>query len=212
MSMTYVQIQNAVLENAFDESQRADVKNWIQFRHAWLWDMEEWTFRQGGPSVVTFTANSTVASGVPSDFRHAVALFDSLGAWIEPIRDTREFFTAYNQNLPTTSTRPQAYTVMNGQIILSSPGDGSTGILLYEKSKPALVNDGDTTGLPDGYDVALVHGAKAEGFKLTNIPLWQGFDDDFTAAANALRRNYLTGIRGQVGQMGLYRPAAVQWR
>jgi hypothetical protein len=30
--------------------------------------------------------------------------------------------------------------------------------------------DGDPTGLPEGYDLALVHGGKAEGFKLKNDP------------------------------------------
>jgi hypothetical protein len=56
----------------------------------------------------------------------------------------------------------------------------------------------------------LVHGGKAEGFKLANVPLWQAFDADFTAAANVLQRSYLTGIRGQVGQFGSGRP--LQWR
>jgi hypothetical protein len=76
------------------------------------------------------------------------------------------------------------------------------------RAKPTLVNDGDPTGLPDGYDLALVHGGKAEGFKLSNVPLWQGFDDDFTAFANAMRRNYLTGLRASTSkQLGAFRPA-----
>lgn len=206
--MTYGQIQNAVIKNAFDETDRADVKNWIQFRHAWLWDLEEWTFRFA-TATVTFTSGSQTVASVPADFRHAIALYDANGSPIAPVRDTRLFFDSYNANLQNGSGSPSVFTVLAGQIFVGPDGDGSAGVLVYEKSKPALVNDGDLTGLPDGYDVALVHGGKAEGFKLANVPLWQGFDDDFTAAANAMRRNYLTAIRGQLGQFGAHRPG--QW-
>lgn len=208
MSMTFVQLQNSVIANGFEEADRADVKNWIAFRHAWLWDLEEWTFRQAS-AAVTFTANSQTVASVPADFRHAIVLYDSQGTQLRPMRDHREFFNLYNANLGNGSGPPEAFTVVGGVLTVGPAGDGSTGILVYEKSKPALVNDGDTTGLPEGYDLALVHGGKAEGFKLFNVPLWQGFDDDFTAAVNAMRRNYLTSIRGQVGQMGAYHPG--QW-
>jgi hypothetical protein len=207
-SMTFVQIQNAVLADSFAEAKRADAKNWINFRHAWLWDLEQWTFRKK-TAAITLTANSQVASAMPADFRHAIVLYNSQGDPLQPIRDEREFYNRYNANLQNQGASPKAYTVQAGQILLGPQGDGTSGLLIYEASRPSLVNDNDTTGLPDGYDVALVHGGKAEGFKLATIPLWQGFDDDFTAAANALRRNYLTEMRGQVGQMGAFKPR--QW-
>ena len=62
------------------------------------------------------------------------------------------------------------------------------------------------TGLPSGYDLALVHGAKAEGYKLTNVPLWQQFEDDFSAAAASLQRNYLSQLRETGQQIGAYVP------
>jgi hypothetical protein len=201
-------LQDAVLADAFDESKRADAKTWINFRHAWLWDLAEFDFRFGS-AAVTFTANSQIVSGLPTDFHVALALYDSQGCPVLPVRDVRQFFDGFNTNLPQGSTSPSAFTVVAGQILVGPAGDGSSGLLVYEKSKPSLVNDTDTTGLPDGYDLALVHGGKAEGFKLANVPLWQAFDADFTAAANALQRNYMTGIRGQVGQLGAYRPG--QW-
>jgi hypothetical protein len=204
--MTYVQIQNAVLADGFAEGKRSDVKNWIQARHAWLWDLEEWTFRQGS-SAVTFTANSQTIAGVPSDFRAAIALYDAQGQLIRGYRDHREFYDRYNSLAGNGSGVPEAFTVYGGQIIVGPAGDGSAGLLLYEKSKPALTADGDLTGLPEGYDLALVHGGKAEGFKLSNVPLWQGFDEDFTAFINAMRRNYLSALRSQgTEQLGAYRP------
>lgn len=205
MSLTFKQLQDAVLADAFDESKRADAKNWITFRHAWLWDLNEWTFKFG-TATVTFTNGSQVLGSMPTDFGTAIVLYDSVGNAVTPVRDFRSFFDNYNANLQNGSGSPQAFTVVGSEILVGPAGDGTSGLLVYEKSKPMLVADGDTTGLPDGYDLALVHGGKAEGFKLANVPLWQGFDDDFTAAANALQRQYLTGVRGQVGQLGAYRP------
>lgn len=210
-ALTFKQIQDAVISKAFDESDRSDVKNWIVFRHAWLWDLCEWTFKFATAPVV-FTANSQVVGSLPADFRVAEALYSSTGEPVTPVRDHRRFLDRYNANLSPGSGRPEAFTIVGAQMLVGPNGDGSSGLLLYEKSKPSLVNDADLTGFPDGYDLAFVHGGKAEGFKLANVPLWQGFDDDFTAASNALQRQYLTSVRGQVGQFGAYRPSASQWR
>lgn len=204
-AMTFRQLQDAVLEDAFDESKRGDVKNWIIARHAWVWDLNEWTFRFGTASIV-FTAGSQLVGSVPSNFRLAIAMYDANGSPLVPVRDIRAFFDRYNANLGQSGGAPEAFTVVGDTITVGPAGDGSTGLLIYEKSKPALVNDGDLTGLPDGYDLMLVHGGKAEGFKLGNVPLWQGFDDDFNAAANALERSHLTSVRGVVGQFAPFRP------
>lgn len=209
MSLTFRDIQNAVIKGGFDESDRSDVKNWITFRHAWLWDVAEWTFKQSAPTSVTFTSGSQTIGDVPADFSTAVLLYDSQGLPLQPIRDFREFFNLYNTNLNLGSSRPEAFTVIGSDIYVGPSGDGTTGLLVYQKTKPALVNDSDTTGLPDGYDLALVHGAKAEGFKLRNVPLWSAFDADFTAAVTTMQANYLVGIRGNAGQLGSYRPD--QW-
>lgn len=203
--MPYVDIQNAVLADAFSEGKRAKAKTWINARHAWIWDLHEWTFRFG-TATVTFTSGSQTVASLPSDFRHAVALYDTNGSPITPVRDRRQFFDGYNANLLNGSGVPRAYTVIGGTMLVGPAGDGSSGLMVYEKSKPTLVNDSDLTGLPDGYDLALVHGAKAEGFKLANIPLWQGFDEDFTAYIHAMEANYLNEIQGAAGQMGYWRP------
>lgn len=209
MSMTYVQIQNAVKADGFAESKRSDIKNWIQARHAWLWDLEEWAFKFAPPTTVTFTANTNIVSlGAITDFHAAVALYDAQGSPVRAIRDHREFFTLYNTNITQGAGAPEAYTVVNHVLYVGPKGDGSTGLLVYEKSKPSLSADTDTTGLPDGYDLALVHGAKAEGFKLSNVPMAQAFDDDFNAYLNAMRRTYLNEVREQGQQFGAYRPGA----
>lgn len=206
MSMTYKAIVDAVLADGFAEAKRANAQQWVQARHAWLWDLEEWTFREGS-ATVTFTSGSQVVANVPTDFRAVEMLYDAQGSPLRAYKDHREFYNVYNANAGNGSGRPEAYTVYAGQIIVGPAGDGSTGLLFYEKNKPTLAGDADPTGLPDGYDLALVHGGKAEGFKLANVPLWQGFDDDFTAFANAMRRNYLVAVKESGSQqLGAFVP------
>lgn len=209
MALTYRQIVDAVLADGFNESKRASAQTWVQARHSWLWGAEEWTFRFSPPTAVTFTANaSTVNLGSITDLHAVVALYTANGDPVPGIRDFREFFDTYNTSAATGTGTPEAYTVVNSTIYVGPKGDGSAGLLVYEKSKPTLSADDSVTGLPDGYDLALVHGAKAEGFKLTNVPLWQGFDEDFNAHLNALRRDYLNKVREQGQQFGAYRVGA----
>lgn len=209
-ALNFGQIVDLVLKDGFDETDRADAQNWVVARHAWLWDSDEWTFRMG-TAPVTFTANSQFVAGLPTDFRIATALYNQQGWPLEPIRDIDKFFDDFNTNQNLGSSGPVAFTVVGPGLLVGPMGDGTTGMLVYEKSKPALIGDLDSTGLPDGYDMTLVHGAKAEGFTLKNVPLAQTFENHFAAGIVALQKNYLTGIRGQVGQMGAYRPGSFQW-
>lgn len=210
-ALNFGQLQALVIKDGFTEADRADVKNWIIARHAWLWDSDEWTFRMG-TATVTFTANSQIVAGLPTDFRIATALYNQQGSPLTPERDIDKFFDDWNTLQNLGSSGPVAYTVVGTGLLVGPKGDGTTGLLVYEKSKPALITDLDSTGLPDGYDMTLVHGAKAEGFTLKNVPLAQTFENHFAAGITALQKNYLTGIRGQVGQMGAFRPGSFsQW-
>jgi hypothetical protein len=206
--VTFYDIYTAVLNDAFNPATKtAAAKTWVQARHAWVWDSREWTFKLGsGP--ITFTANSQIAAG-PADLHSVDRIYDSQGNRLRGYRDPREFFDTYNILAQDSSGQPEAYTVYNGQILIGPNGDGSTGLILYEKQKPSLVNDDDPTGLPDGYDLMLVHGGKAEGFKLTNIPLAASFDADFTAFVTAMENNWLEEVsEAGTQQAGAYRPNA----
>lgn len=205
VSLTFKSIVDQVLQDGFSESKRSSAKEWVRFRHSWLWNLEQWTFRYGTSSV-TFTSSSQTVGGVPTDFKIAIVLYDGQGNRLRSVPDMRAFFDGYNQNLHNGSGSPESFTVVDDSILVGPNGDGTTGFLVYEKKQPTLTDDDDETGLPDGFDLALVHGGKAEGFKLANVPLWQGFDDDFTAAANAMRRDYLVGVRGSFQQFGAWTP------
>lgn len=210
-ALTFKNIVDLVLKDGFTETDRGDAQNWVIGRHAWLWNSDQWTFRMGTASV-TFTANSQIVAGLPADFRIATALYNQQGMALSPERDIDKFFDNWNTNQNLGSPGPLAYTVLGSQLLVGPMGDGTTGMLVYEREKPPLVEDDDPTGLPDGYDLALVHGGKAEGMALRNIPLYQTHENLFAAAVTSLEMDYLTGIRGQVGQMGAYRPGSFsQW-
>ena len=79
--------------------------------------------------------------------------------------------------------------------------------MVYKKRKPTLSADGDATGIPDGYDVALIHGGKAEGYKLSNIPLWQAFDQNYLYYIKVMEGQYLNELDGAQDTFGgAYRP------
>jgi hypothetical protein len=102
---------------------------------------------------------------------------------------------------------PEAYTVQ-GTTIYVGPTSSETSanyLLHYQKAPTLLVNDSDVPGIPAGYHLALVHGAKAEGFKLTNVPLAAAFDADFQAAITAMQRKYVDASKPRVVQAPAYR-------
>jgi len=203
MSLLFGDIVTAVLADAFDDAdKRASAQGWVRGRHAWVWDAKPWTFKRASASI-TFTAGSQIAAG-PTDVHSADRIYDQFGNRLRGYKDPRQFFDAYNNLASTSSGSPEAYTVYDGKILVGPNGDGSTGLILYEKAKPSLVNDSDPTGFPDGYELMLVHGGKAEGFKLTNIPLAANFDADFNAYVTAMENNWLD----EVSEAGSAQPGA----
>lgn len=206
MSMTYREIQDAVIRKCCDSSQRADVQAAIKLRHSMLWNADRWTFRYGTTDV-TFTAGSNIATPDADDVHAVIALFDANGSRVQGVADFLQFFSTANANANLATGSPSRYTVLNGSIYTDVLGDGTVGTAIYRKSKPTLANDNDTTGLPDDYDLALVHGGKAEMFKLQIVPdLATSFDGNYNAVINSLQRNYLAQVKEPGQQWGAYTP------
>lgn len=206
--MNFGEILDSVCSDGIDATRRTSAKEWVKARHAWIWGAANWTFKETTGSI-TFTANQQAASA-PADVQAVFAIYNSGGDPLRAFRDLRRFYALYNTLGGVSASTPEAYTVVNGQIIIGPQGDGSTGMIVYQKTKPALVNDSDATGLPDGFDLALVHGAKAEGFKLTNAPaLAAVFDANYEAAVLALQNDWLENVLETGEASGAYRPRSV---
>jgi hypothetical protein len=79
-------------------------------------------------------------------------------------------------------------------------------------TKPALAADADPTGLPDGFDIALVFGARATGYALNNAQAFAGeYEQMFDAQVAALANDWLDVVLETGGQSGAYRPGARRW-
>lgn len=207
--MTFKQLQDMTLEGAFAESMRADAKVWINTRLGWLWNVEEWEFTQGS-SPVTVTAGSMAVSSVPADFGIATDLFNSQGNPLTPIEEYRNFAARYIGLSNIQTQWPEAFTVL-GTSILIGPKAATTDtayLLTYEKTVTLLVADGDIPAIPPEAHLFLVHGAKAEGYKLTDATLSQSYENDFQNGLATLGRRYLRSMRGTATQARAYRPGA----
>lgn len=197
--LTFKEIQDAVKSDRFREAQRGDIKKWINFRYWWLWHLEEWTFRYATDDV-TVTAGSDTVTGVAADFlvAHSLQRYDGTPLqYMGPAAFQRAYYDTTN----TQSGTPEAYTVIDGTILVGpKSNETSTAYrLLYEREYTDLVNDNDVPALPNGAHFGLVHGGAAEGLKLQNDPTWQAFEQDFNSVITILRRGYLKDQRDRTG-------------
>lgn len=211
--MNFGQVLDAVCTDGIDPSRRADAKNWVIYRHAALWNYADWTFKQKRANITFTSGQQPLNTGdYPSDLHAVLAMYDGFGEPLRGYRDLRQFFDRYNTlTLPSISTAPEAYTMVAGVPYVGPLGNGSTGIIVYEMEKPTLVNDSDSTGLPDGFDLALVYGAKATGFEFTNVPLASQFEQGYLSAIAALENGWLDQTLETGEQSGAYRPGAGNW-
>lgn len=210
MALNFGEIVALVCEDGIDATKNGEAQEWVRNRHAQLWSWANWTFRYATASI-TFTDDSQViaAGDMPTDVHGVYALYDFTGVPLRGYRDIRQFFDRYNTlAIPSTDSYPEAYTVLNGQILVGPIGNGSTGLLVYEKQKPSLVNDTDATGLPDGFDIALVAGAKALGYTLSNNPLADSLQQEYMAQIAAIENDWLDETLETGEQHGAYRPGS----
>jgi hypothetical protein len=205
--VTFKQLQDATLADAFAEAKRSNAKDWLNFRLTWIFDSADWTFTKT-TSPVTVTANSQVVTAMPADFAVATGLWNAEGVPLDPIQDYADFASLYVGTSNVTSGKPEAYTVV-GTSVFVGPTSSETSaayLLAYERAPTLLVNDGDVPNIPAGYHMALVHGAKAEGFKLSNVPMAGAFEEDFQAAITVMGHKYLVNNRAGHQQVPAYRP------
>lgn len=211
MALNFGQILDATLTDGLDPARRSDAQEWVRYRHAALWDYADWTFKyKTAPITFTSGAQPLNTADYPSDMHAVYSIYDSTGIPLHGYRDARQFFDRYNTLSPASSTSgtPEAYTMIAGVPYVGPLGNGTAGIVVYQKEKPALVNNADATGLPDGFDLALVYGAKATGFEFTNVPLASQFEQGYMSCIAAMENAWLDQTLETGEQSGAYRPGA----
>lgn len=205
--MNFKAIQDAVIKSTFDESDRADIKTWINHRYGTLMDQNEWTFTQGTANV-TVTAGSQAVSNLPVDLGIVLGLQRVDGTPLEAIPEYRKFAARFLGASNAQAGRPCAFTSWGGQVLVGPTSNESSAayLLTYEKNVTLLDDDTDIPVLPAEYHLALVFGAKADGAKLSSILLADPFEQQFDADVQAMTRKYLVSVRGANTQMPAYRP------
>lgn len=193
---TFLELQTAVMGTRFDESQRGDVKTWLNATYWRAWTLEEWTFRYATTNVSVTTGSKTV-TGLPSDLQNVRSLQRGDGESLTSL-DVPDYQRLYNDPRATWSGLPTDYTVLDG-VVLVGPASSETAsdyLLVYEKEYTALVNDGDVPALPLGsHEDVLVFGAIARGLKTENDFTWQFFQQTADDGIDVLRRGYLRDRR-----------------
>lgn len=206
--MQFVDIQNAVISGTFDETDRPDIKNWINGRGSLLWDIDEWSFRRASANV-TVTAGSNLITGLPADFQIATDVFRDDGFKLKMFEEYREFASIYLGIDNTWNGPPEAATVLGTNEMLVGPVSNetsSTYLLAYERGWTTLVNDSDEPLLPNEGLMALVFAAKADGMVLRNILLNEPLEQRYQEYLQVMQRNYITAVRGEGHQTPAYRP------
>lgn len=192
-ALTFVTIQNMVEDKAFAEFDRTNIKEWIRDAHTEIWDAASYTFKDVAPTTVTVV--NGVVTGV-SDVGDVYALYDSFGNPLQAYYDVKQFFDVYNSAASAAGSQAEAFVVVGGTVVVKPSTTGTlTGFqITYRKTKPTLSADADLSGLPDGYDMALVYGGKGIGFTLINNPFADDFTNKFAAKKQQIKDAYTYGV------------------
>lgn len=190
--MTFLELQNAVLSDRFDESKRADAKKWINYRYGRLWAAEDWTFKK---AVVSYNVTSGTQTVALNTIQRPYAIWDSTTSPLYA-RDIAIRPEDFYDSASRTSSIPGGFTVIGTNIILENPVSSNRTLQVYGELKfVELSADGDTALIPSQFHTILVHGAASEGLKAENDPSWQGAEADFVAAYEDLKKGYLVEAR-----------------
>jgi hypothetical protein len=183
----------------FNETQRAQVKLWLNDRLSELWGLEDWTFRKAAVTV-TVTGGSNILTA-PSDLGIVLGLLRDDGYPVTYV--TPEIYFRAHLG-PQSSTTVDHFTVVNKQILLDpTPGTGSSSWeLYYDKAVTQMSADGDIPGIPSEHHYILVHGATATGSVMVNDFTYQFAEQRWANELDSMRRNYLADQRGASLQWG----------
>lgn len=198
--MTFKNIQDAVISDRFDETQRADVKNWINAVYGTILTAEDWTFLVT-KSLVTVTAGSSTVTNLPTNLGVVLRLSRADGGALNFL-SPQQFADAYYGE--TATGIPADYTVVNG-VVSVGPISSETSALYqleHEKEGTALSADADLPILPALSHMVLVFGAAIMGLQLSADPSWQGLQPQYDGLYQGLRRRYLASQRDGGRQLG----------
>lgn len=184
-------MQDVVLHDRFDESQRSNAKEWINFRYARLWAKENWTFKQTTTTVSVALDGSSAPLG---GLKRVFAVYDQT---VSPLYNEvpgiqpSEFYG----DATRTSGIPVGFTVIGDNIIFDSPvSSGRTYLVFGELEFTELSADSDEPLVPAEFHRVITHGAISEGLRQENDPTWQAAEEDYKNGYEDMKGSYLTSV------------------
>lgn len=193
MSMTFLEIQDEVIDAQFSERKRDNVKRWINLRYAQAWSAHDWSFTYATATVSPTAATRTLTKGVT--VQRVIELNDENGEKIDYV--TPYDYRPYRDTL-AGSGRPEVFTVVGGSVLLGPVPDAtySDWTLWYRVGLTELSANGDVPALPAEFHYLLVHGALATGLVLENDPTWQQHQSLWLDLLNSMAGQYANDWAG----------------
>lgn len=204
-------LRTAVLGRRFPAaSQTTNATRWLATAYADVWAAGNWTFKRVSRESLAIVAGDETPD-MPAAFGDATKLFDNQGSEI-PRMHQDEFEACYAAELVQGIRGvPEAFTVVNRQIILAPiPQATTTFKLSYERRMAhkqadettvvAGFMDADTDyPLWDDHHALLIPRAQAIGLQEVSDPTWQLAQADYERQLDRMVTDYDVKITGQFG-------------
>lgn len=191
--MNFLEIQNDVLLDRFNESQRAAVKVRINSRYGRLWALEPWSFKR---ALVTHSpaTDATQVTLATLGLQKVEGIWSDLPANFTKLYGDRPELALNWQD--TVQGTMYGYTLIGDTIKFDRPVRASTDLqILGELKWTPLVADIDIPFIPVEYHPALSAGAAADMLLREADPTWQGEEKSFNDQVNEMRLSYMSNQR-----------------
>jgi hypothetical protein len=191
--MTVGEMLDGILLDRFEADHRPRALKALNNRYAQLWALEDWTWKYAEVPI-TLTGNNQYAGGLPADFGVPMYVWDENHNQL-PYLGIDEFRLYYP---PAVSAYPVAWTVIAQQILLGpTPSSAMTFSTYYRKRLVPFTSEGETPQIPVEFQLALVHGGRAELLAFYNDPTSADMEAQYQLDVQALQRDYLADATGQ---------------
>ncbi len=188
--MTYKEIQDAVILDRFNESQRAAIKFAINSRYGRMWALEPWSFKRALVSYTMPLSASTVTLAALGLQKVESIHTDLPASFTRLYADRPEMALDWSD---TTGGHSYAFTLIGDSIRLDRPSLTSNDLQILGQLKwSKLVNDADVPLIPEEYHFALVPGAAADMLLRESDPSWQGEEKSFNDQVAEMRLSYMS--------------------
>ena len=186
---------DGILLDRFETEHRPRALQALNNRYAHLWAIEDWTWRFARVPV-SISAGVGFVGGLPDDFGVPLYLWDDQGSELTYL-DTDSFAASYPPASPQGF--PASWTVIAETIYVGPiPGVSSSAYQTYYRRRLIPLSDEtQIPAIPQEFQLALVHGGRAELLAFYNDPTSSDMEQQFQMDIEALRREYLADATGQ---------------